>query len=83
VADKRKTFEVNLLFYFLCNWNRGYLNYERQSMGIPQDEVGDCSRILGNFYLQEYDNYLYKLTKKENSAYLRYADDVNGVNSIF
>lgn len=74
-APKRKTRIVNLLFYFLCNWGKRDSNYERQSTGLPQDEVGDCSRILANLYLQNYDEQISKVTKTENAGYLRFADD--------
>lgn len=63
------------MFYFLTHWNKKYLYYERQSTGLPQDEVGDCSRILANFYLQDYDQFVKSLVRKNNSGYLRYADD--------
>ena len=75
VVGSEKSQEVSLLFYFLSHWNRKYLSYERQSVGLPQDEVGDCSRILSNFYLQDYDSYMSKLTREVKARYLRYADD--------
>lgn len=74
-VGKDKTQVVNLLFYFLSNWGKRDLNYERQNIGLPQDEVGDCSRILANFYLQDYDKTLYDICSERNSGYLRYADD--------
>lgn len=72
---KNKTEIVNLLFYFLANWGKRDLNYDGQNSGIPQDEVGDCSRILSNFYLQDYDKNIASICSKRNSGYLRYADD--------
>lgn len=74
-VNKNKTQIVNLLFYFLENWGKRDLNYEKQNIGLPQDEVGDCSRILANYYLQEYDSNLFLLCSKHKSHYLRYADD--------
>jgi len=74
-VKRNKYQELNLLFYFLSNWNKKYLYYEQQSIGIPQDEVGDCSRILANFYLQNYDKYIFALAHKKHAGYLRYADD--------
>lgn len=74
-VGKGKTHVVTLLFYFLSNWGKRDLNYERQNVGLPQDEVGDCSRILANFYLQNYDRTIYKVVSERNSGYLRYADD--------
>ncbi len=42
---------VSLLFHFLNYWNRNTNLYNKQTVGIPQDAMGDCSRILANFYL--------------------------------
>lgn len=74
-TQKTKTPIVNLLMYFLFNWGRRDFNYQRQSAGLPQDEVGDCSRILANFYLQDYDMQMRTLTLNREAGYLRFADD--------
>lgn len=74
-APKDKTTIVNLLFSFLRNWNRKVYGYNHQSKGIPQDEVGDCSRILANFFLQDYDQKIFEYCEAENITYFRYADD--------
>jgi len=66
---------VSLLFHFLNYWNRNTNLYNKQTVGIPQDAMGDCSRILANFYLQPYDKYVYELCKETKCKYLRYADD--------
>lgn len=44
-------------------------------MGIPQDEIGDCSRILANFYLQDYDAFMKTECDRYGACYLRYSDD--------
>lgn len=74
-VPKDKTTIVNLLFSFLRNWNRKVYGYNHQSKGIPQDEVGDCSRILANFFLQDYDQKIFEYCETENITYFRYADD--------
>ena len=74
-ADKKHTFIVELLFHFLQNWNRQLERYSRKTVGIPQDETSDCSRILANFYLQDYDAYVEAECNKKSASYLRYADD--------
>ncbi len=66
---------IDLLFFFLKYWNKQFLQYAEQTVSIPQDEVGDCSRILANFYLQDYDKHIYELCEKHNCCYMRYADD--------
>jgi hypothetical protein len=42
---------------------------------LPQDEIGDCSRILANFYLQDYDAVISKKCAEAEARYLRYSDD--------
>ena len=66
---------VSILFHFLNYWNRNINLYNKQTVGIPQDAMGDCSRILANFYLQPYDKAMYQLCTQNNCKYLRYADD--------
>lgn len=75
ISDKNHTYVVELLFHFLQNWDRQLERYSRKTVGIPQDEIGDCSRILANFYLQDYDAYIKSESDKLSAAYLRYADD--------
>jgi hypothetical protein len=70
-----KRFYGELLSHFLYNWNKKLEGYVDKKIGIPQDEIGDCSRILANFFLQEYDKKMYELCNSYNSTYLRYADD--------
>lgn len=67
---------IDLLFYFLANWNKRFEKYQPKTVGIPQDEVGDCSRILANFYLQEFDQVFSNFCQSKNMRYLRYADDI-------
>ncbi len=68
---------VDLLFVFLRNWNRQFQGYGRKSVGLPQDETGDCSRLLANFYLQDYDAFMSNLCTGAigRGEYLRYSDD--------
>ena len=66
---------VDLLFVLLRNWNRSLEGYGPKTVGIPQDEISDCSRILANFYLQDYDRALANDCRAENVDYVRYADD--------
>jgi hypothetical protein len=66
---------ISLLFHFLNYWNRNTNLYNKQTVGIPQDAMSDCSRILANFYLQPYDKIVYELCKQYKCKYLRYADD--------
>lgn len=75
VAQKSDLDALNLLFTFLNYWNRGRNGYNKQAVGLPQDAMGDFSRILANFYLQDYDDYMYSLCKELGCTYVRYADD--------
>ncbi len=73
--DKDFEDDLNLLFHFLQYWNRNVNHYNQQSVGIPQEAMNDCSRILANFYLQEHDLALFRECKHKNATYLRYCDD--------
>lgn len=67
---------IDLLFHFLKNWNKKFDKYFPKSVGLAQDEVGDCSRILANFYLQDFDKVFSDYCILNNMQYLRYADDM-------
>jgi hypothetical protein len=73
--DKDFEDDLNLLFYFLQHWNNKVNHYNQQAVGIPQEAMNDCSRILSNFFLQEYDLYISEECKKKKASYLRYCDD--------
>lgn len=68
---------IDLLFTLLRQWNRQYQGYIDKTVGLPQEEGADCSRILANFYLQEYDASMSFICRDQhrNAEYLRYADD--------
>jgi uncharacterized protein YfkK (UPF0435 family) len=75
VFDEKFSDTISLLFLFLNYWNRKINSNNRQIVGIPQDALGDCSRILANFYLQPYDHFVSETCKKMGGKYLRYSDD--------
>lgn len=66
---------INMLMYFLKNWNLKNDKYHLKSVGIPQNEFGDQSRLLANFYLQNYDKMVKRICDISNATYIRYADD--------
>jgi len=74
-ADASKGWIIALLFYFLNQWNRKNTGLHPQAVGIPQDALADCSRILANFYLQKYDKFAAQVCTKADALYFRYADD--------
>lgn len=67
--------EIDLLFYYLKYWDTKLSFYTQKTVGIPMDDFGDSSRLLANFYLQNYDRKVFDYCKTNNSKYLRYADD--------
>lgn len=75
VIPKSKQDVVTLLFHFLQNWNKKLEGYNLKTVGIPQDEIGDCSRILANFYLQDYDQVMKEICDRYGAKYIRFADD--------
>lgn len=75
VVPKAKQEVVTLLFHFLRNWNKKLEGYNTKTVGIPQDEIGDCSRILANFYLQDFDLEMNKICDAHDAKFIRFADD--------
>jgi hypothetical protein len=74
-SDAKKGWVIALLFFFLNQWNRRNTGLHPQAVGIPQDVLQDCSRILANFYLQKYDKFASSVCVKADASYFRYADD--------
>ena len=66
---------IYLLFYLLKSWNLKNDVYSIKTVGIPQNEFGDQSRLLANFYLQNYDESIKNICDLSNAKYIRYADD--------
>jgi hypothetical protein len=66
---------IALLFYFLNYWNRKNTRFHPQAVGLPQDALADCSRVLSNFYLQKYDAFAARVCHDFDALYFRYADD--------
>lgn len=75
ITSKTESDIVSLLFHFLNYWNREINFYNKQVVGLPQDALADCSRILANFYLQDYDYYMARKAEENHGCYFRYADD--------
>ncbi|TDL88737.1 hypothetical protein E2R55_16345 [Vibrio vulnificus] len=78
VRDKREI--IDLLFYFLRLSDKKDLGYSTASVGIPQEELGEMSRVLANFYLSYYDeaivSFLNSYLGTGNYLYFRYSDDM-------
>lgn len=74
-APAEKGWIIALLFYFLNQWNRRNTGLHPQGVGIPQDALADCSRILANYYLQRYDHFAEAICRRASATYFRYADD--------
>lgn len=74
-ADSEKGWIITLLFYLLNQWNRRNTGLHPQSVGLPQDVLADCSRILANYYLQKYDQFAADICASHGALYFRYADD--------
>ena len=66
---------IALLFYFLNQWNRRNTGLHSQGVGIPQDALADCSRLLANYYLQRYDKFAAHICLQADASYFRYTDD--------
>lgn len=75
VIPKEKQEIVTLIMHFLHGWNKKHEGYSSKTIGIPQDEIGDISRILANFYLQDYDQTMKMACEDIGGKYVRFADD--------
>jgi hypothetical protein len=75
IAEKGKSEVCDILFHFLNYWDRETIGYNRKAVGLPQEIIGDASRILANFYLQDYDAFISKKCEAYNAKYFRYCDD--------
>lgn len=72
---------IDLLFYFLRSSDSKDIGYYPSNTGIPQEEIGEMSRLLANFYLTKYDTEILKFLKvmfngQNNFLYTRYSDDM-------
>ncbi len=71
---------VNLLFFFLKNSDRLDVGYHESTVGLPQESVGEMSRLLANLYLSRFDGQfntsLNNLFDRVKYKYFRYADDM-------
>ncbi len=74
-SPPEKGWVIALLFYLLNHWNRRNTGLHPQAVGLPQDALADCSRILSNFYLQKYDQFASGICTQAGAVYFRYADD--------
>lgn len=85
-SPPEKGWIIALLFYLLNHWNRRNTGLHPQAVGLPQDALADCSRILANFYLQKYDAFAAGICEQAGATYFRYADDqmilLNDVSKI-
>jgi hypothetical protein len=85
-ASAEKGWVIALLFYFLNQRNRRNTGLHPQGVGLPQDALADCSRLLANYYLQKYDKFAAASRTNRNASYFRYADDqmilINGTEGI-
>ena len=75
---------IDLLFYLLKNIKTvDNYSYTENIVGLPQEEVGEMSRLLANFYLNYFDEKIIDELKEllgdskgSDWQYTRYADDL-------
>ena len=69
-------FPINVLFHLLRTWNKGICLYSESTKGLPMDVVGDCSRLLANFYLTQFDAPFREYVTAKDGDFMRFADDM-------
>lgn len=74
-CSKEKYDVVELIIYLLKYWNKKFSCYNENSVGIPQNEFGDQSRLLANLYLNDYDVVMEQVCNDNECKYSRFADD--------
>lgn len=74
--DDSKLSVVNILFKLLQGVNSFSYKYNYQGKGLPQDETSDCSRLLANYFLYDFDKEFDVICKKMDCTYIRYCDDM-------
>lgn len=74
--DDSKLSVVNILFKLLQGVNSFSYKYNYQGKGLPQDETSDCSRLLANYFLYDFDKEFDAICKKLDCTYVRYCDDM-------
>lgn len=74
--DDSKLSVVNILFKLLQGVNSYSYKYNYQGKGLPQDETSDCSRLLANYFLYDFDKEFDAICKKLDCTYIRYCDDM-------
>jgi hypothetical protein len=76
-AVSRNThFATNVLFHLLGSWNKALSLYSQSTKGLPMDVVGDCSRLLANFFLTPFDRSFRQFVTERDGDYMRFADDM-------
>lgn len=74
--DDSKLPVVNILFKLLQGVSSFSYKYNYQGKGLPQDETSDCSRLLANYFLYDFDKEFDAICKKLDCTYIRYCDDM-------
>lgn len=79
-SDKSKSSIIDILMHLLEASSKSDYGFIRSHRGLPQEDLGEMSRVLANFYLSDFDSdFLSSLQKILSGAefeYLRYADDM-------
>lgn len=74
--DDSKLSAVNVLFKLLQGVNSYSYKYNYQGKGLPQDETSDCSRLLANYFLYDFDSEFDAVCKSLKCTFIRYCDDM-------
>lgn len=74
--DDSKLSVVNVLFKLLQGVNSYSYKYNYQGKGLPQDETSDCSRLLANYFLYDFDCEFDAVCKTLGCTFIRYCDDM-------
>ena len=75
-VSRDEHFAINVLFHLLGSWNRALSLYTHSTKGLPMDLVGDCSRLLANYFLTPFDKAFREHVHSNAGDFMRFADDM-------
>ena len=76
IKGRQQLLCLEVLIHFLEHWNKGANSYSSATKGVPQDTIGEASRLLANFYLTPHDQDLISAVDLAGAKFARYSDDM-------
>src|SRR5262249_3628185 len=75
-SSGKRQLAINALFCILKSWNKALRLYTDSAKGLPMDLIGDCSRLLANFFMGPFDKSFRRYALEHDGDFMRFADDM-------